>query len=81
MLTRREIENFSIRKSEDICLFAEMIGNYRDRYGQLQCNNGAFVSSLLNFLDDNPGAMEALRDWVLENYDLEEENEDDSNED
>lgn len=72
MASRSEVENLRVRKSDDLCKMAEMLG-YGDRFGQLQCNNGAYVSSLLNFFDDNPGAMEALQDWVLENSDLEDD--------
>lgn len=71
MATRKSIENLRIRKSDDLCKMAEDLG-YKCPWGQLQCNNGAFVSSLLDFLDDNPGAMEAIQEWVLENCDLEE---------
>lgn len=71
MATRKSIENLRIRKSDDLCKMAEALG-YKRPWGQLQCNNGAFVSSLLDFLDDNPGVMEAIQEWALENCDLEE---------
>jgi hypothetical protein len=71
MATRKSIENLRIRKSDDLCKMAEDLG-YKRPWGQLQCNNGAFVSSLLDFLDDNPGAMEAIQEWALKNCDLDE---------
>lgn len=63
-----KIENMNLRRSEDLCKLAELIG-YGDKWGQLQCNNGAFVSSLLAFFDDNPGAMEAVQTFIIENID------------
>lgn len=80
MATTKEVENISLRKSDDLCKLAEMLGYKRGRGDQLQCNNGAFVSSLLDFFDDNPGAIEAVHSFVMENiagYDLEEEEEED----
>lgn len=71
MISRRDVENTNLRKSEDLAKLAEMLG-YGRSFGQLQCNNGAFISSLLDFFDDNPGAMMAIQDWILENYDFEE---------
>jgi hypothetical protein len=51
-------------------------GRGRGRFGgQLQNRNGSFVSSLTDFLDDNPDAMDAIRNWILDNHDLEDENE------
>jgi hypothetical protein len=74
MASKKEVENLTLRSSSDLCKLAEMLG-YKRPYGQLQCSNGAFVSSLLDFFDDNPGAMEAVSEWVMENHDLEEEDE------
>lgn len=58
----------------DLCKLAELMG-YRDTgrfaINQLQCNNGAFVSSLLRFFEDNSGAVEAVHEWVRENYEQE----------
>lgn len=83
-MKRSEIENITLNKSDDLCKLAEMLG-----YGkgtsfihQLQCNNGAFVSSLLNFFDDNPDAMQAVQDWILESnsFNLEDDSEEDEDE-
>lgn len=75
--TVSEVENMMLRGSDDLCKLAEMLG-YRPEpgFGQLQCKNGAFVSSLLEFFNDNPGAIEAVHNFVLENidcYELEED--------
>ncbi len=71
-MNRKEVEDLRLRKSDDLVKLAADLG-YDTYPNQLQCNNGAHVSGLLNFFDDNPGAMEALQEWVLENCDLEEE--------
>ena len=79
MASRSEVENLRLHKSDDLCLLAEMLGykeTGRFAINQLQCNNGAFVSSLLRLLDDNPDLMETMREWVLENCELDEEDED-----
>ena len=85
MSLRSEIEN-TRSDSDALAKMAEKLG-YRGVVNQLQCNNGAFVSSLLAFFDDNPGACEAVVQWVLsegctadgESLD-EEENEEDCDE-
>lgn len=66
MATRRDIENLRLNSSDALCELAEML-SYRGAVDQLCCSNGAYVSSLLAFFDDNPGAMEAVVEWVLEN--------------
>jgi len=78
--TTKEVEDVTLRRSEDLCRLAEMLGYGRGPIKQLTCSNGAHVSSLLQFFDDNPGAMEAVHEFVLENldaYDLDEEEETD----
>lgn len=74
-----KIENMRLQKSEDLCKLVELIG-YRQKgrfaINQLQCNNGAYVSSLTHFFDDNPGAMEAIAQFIIEHidgYELDEE--------
>jgi hypothetical protein len=80
MASKNEVENLTLRNSDDLCKLAEMLG-YRDtRFGQLQCNNGAFVSSLLDFFNDNPGAREAVHSFVMENIDSYELDEDEEEE-
>lgn len=72
----RKFLDMPLRTSQDLCKMAEMLG-YGDRFGQLQNENGSFVSSLLNFFDDNPGAMAAVMDWAVDNHDLPDEEEPD----
>ena len=64
MATRKEIEN-TRQNSKSLAKMAESLG-YNASWGQLQYDNGAFVSHLTDFLDDNPGACAAIVEWVLE---------------
>lgn len=61
-VTMKDIEDMRFERSEDMCEFAEKLG-YRGVADQLQCDNGAYVSSFLAFLDDNPGACLAIYEW------------------
>lgn len=62
-----------LRDSSDLVKLAAELG-YDTCPQQLQCSNGAHVSALLNFFDDNPGALEAVQEWIEENRGLIEEN-------
>lgn len=62
-VTRREIED--VDDWEDLCLLARKLG-YRGVADQLLLGNGSAVSDLFNFLEDNPGAVQAVCDWILE---------------
>lgn len=75
-MNRKEIERFRVRRSADLCRLVEEIG-YRQPPHQLQNNDGSYVSSLLHFFDDNPGAMECLVEWVADNHAEEDEDESD----
>lgn len=85
-MNRKEFQNLRSegnRGFQDLCRLAEEL--HYGGYGfpqQLQNNNGTFVSSLINFLEDNPGAIQAIYDWIDENYDeeLSEEEEEDEEE-
>lgn len=66
MLTKTQAENFSIKTTDQLCSFIEKFG-YRKEPKQLQCKNGAYVSSLLHFFADNPGAMEAIQQFIVDN--------------
>lgn len=79
-ITAKEVIDLRLNKSDDLVKLASDLG-YDEWPRQLICNNGAAVSGLLNFFDDNPGAMEAIREWVLENSDLDEEDIEDEDED
>lgn len=35
---------------------------------QLQFRNGCHVTSITEFLADNPGCVEAMLDWIQDNY-------------
>ena len=66
---------------------AELLG-YRDSaFGQLQFPNGCFASSLFDFFRDNPAAVDAVVNWVLEEgetrdgEDIHEEYEEENDED
>jgi hypothetical protein len=52
-------------------------------FQQLQMNNGAFVSTFLEFADNNPGVIGAICDWIDEHDifdDYDEDDEDDEDE-
>lgn len=38
---------------------------------QLAFNNGCYVSGILEFMEDNPGLVQAMVEWVEENYESE----------
>ena len=75
-MNRKDIESFRLRGSEDLCVLVEKL-DYRQDPKQLQNNNGSFVSSLLHFFDDNPGALEALQEWIADNCAQDEGDEED----
>lgn len=37
-------------------------------FKQLQFKNGYYVTGLTEFLEDNPGCMKAIFNWIKENY-------------
>lgn len=49
----------------NLCKVAETLG-YRDpqRFGRQV--NGTYIGSLLNFMGDNPGIVEAMFEWIGE---------------
>lgn len=55
----RGTENFAF-------LIERLVGDPAIR--QLQFNNGAHVSSILEFMADNPGLVEVMVEWVEDNY-------------
>ncbi len=78
-MNRKEIEDIRLRRSEDLCRLVEEL-DYRHDPKQLQNNNGSYVSSLLHFFDDNPGAMEAVQEWIADNHAEEYEEEEEEEE-
>lgn len=75
-VTRKALEN--IRDSAELASLAEELG-YGSSFKQLTFHNGASASSLLEFFDDNPGAIEAVVEWIGDQPDLvgDDEEEDD----
>lgn len=71
MATTKEIENFRLRSFQDLCKLVETIG-YRSTLGQYN-NNGSNIGALADFIDDNPGVLEVIQQWILENHAVEEE--------
>lgn len=70
MANRDKIESMNIYNAEGLCQLAEMLGYGKGPLNQLQCSNGAFVTSLLDFFNDNPGAIEAVQQFVVKNADV-----------
>ena len=70
-MTPQEIGNTRDDRFQDLCKLSEKLG-YGDGINQLQLPNGSFVSSLIDLLEDNPGAVRALIDWLADNHGEEE---------
>lgn len=80
MATKNDIEN-ARQTPKALALICEKLG-YARSFGQLQFDNGAHVSSILDFFDDNPGAIEAIYNFMLDNADaLEIDDEEEEQED
>jgi hypothetical protein len=82
MATKNDIES-ARQTPKALAQICESLG-YTRSFGQLQFDNGAFVSSILDFFDDNPGAIEAIYNFMLENAEalnVEEESEEQDDED
>ena len=81
-MTRTEIKNLRTEGSrglQDLAKLAEALG-CGGSFGQLQLNNGCFVSSITTMLEDNPGMIEAIYSFVLDHekiYEIEEKDFDD----
>jgi hypothetical protein len=82
MMKRTEVENANATV-EGLCRLARKLG-YKDPASQLINHDGSVVGDLLYFFDDNPGACEAVIQWVLDEgcdadgNDLEDDEEEDS---
>jgi hypothetical protein len=59
-----EIDRLDLN-AKSMAEMAELLG-YTDPWGQLQFDNRAYASNLINFLNDNPDACAALVTWVLD---------------
>lgn len=63
-----------------LCKLACELG-YKDPFYQLTNSDGSVVGDLLLLLEDNPGACEAIINWLAENYSDSDESEDSDDED
>jgi len=52
---------------KNLCRLCCFIG-YEDQNYRLQLDNGCSVGDLINFLEDNPGAIEAIYNWIGNNF-------------
>jgi len=73
MTTRKEIENLHENSgSRQAAALAFLLGYGRGSWSQLHMGcttrgaEGASATSLFDFLDDNPGVVEKMVEWVLE---------------
>ena len=64
MSLRKEIEETK-QTTKGLCKMARLLG-YQDPFHQLINDDGTVVGDLLEFFEDNPGACEAVIEWVLE---------------
>ena len=85
-MTRKEIERLSTEGSkglQDLAKMANALGYGESVCAQLQLDNGCFVSDITNMLEDNPGMIEALYEFILDHessYEIEEEPKDEEGE-
>lgn len=66
MTTKSEIENAVCHNTEQLCAVVEKLG-YKGT--QLTFPNGANLSSLAEFFNDNPGAIEGVMNFIVDNSD------------
>lgn len=62
-----EINDRMVRNADDLIKLAADLG-YDTYPQQLTCRNGAHVSGLLNFFNDNPGALEVVVEWIAKHH-------------
>jgi len=67
MTTRREVED-TRQTIKGLALLARKLG-YKDSMYQLQLDSNCSVGDILEFFEDNPGAIGAVVEWVLANND------------
>lgn len=65
MVTLNEIYD-SRDTVEEFALICKKLG-YQSKFTQLDFNNGASATNLFDFFSDNPGAISALKDWIIDN--------------
>ncbi len=76
--TITEVENTK-HTVKGLCKLARQLG-YKDPCFQLMNNDGSVVGDMLYFFEDNPGAVEAVVNWVLENHYLDDDEDDEDEE-
>lgn len=59
---------------QGLCKMSRDLG-YKDPCSQLINNDGSVVGDFLYFLEDNPGAIEAVMEWAADHYEQEEDEE------
>ena len=76
-MDRKEFEKLSSEGNRgfmDLCRLARGLG-YKDELRQMINSDGSCCGDLHCFLQDNPGAIQAIYNWIDENYedDIEDE--------
>jgi hypothetical protein len=71
-MTPTEIRNTRDDRFQDLCKLAEQLGYKEVDVPQLFNPNGSCITSLINLLEDNPGATRAMIDWLADNHGEEE---------
>jgi hypothetical protein len=62
-----KIEDLNSSVNDLICLSEHLGYTDRNRFFRIG-SSGANLASLVNFLEDNPGAIEAIYNWAEDNY-------------
>lgn len=69
----KDIEN-TRQTVSGLCRMAGKLGYTDGNYGSGPLlSDGSDVGHLLSFFDDNPGAIEAVVEWVIDYYDLDDD--------
>jgi len=71
-MTPQELDNMRTEGNRGfmaLCNMARELGS-KDPFNQLQNNDGSCVGDLICFLEDNPGAIDAIKNWVMHEYDV-----------
>jgi ribosomal protein L7/L12 len=79
MITLEEVEGTK-HTTEALALLCKKLG-YKGEFDQLSFNNGATASNIFEFFDDNPGAIAAVVEFIIEHknlYNIAEDAEDES---
>lgn len=63
----RKLNNKGVKAIEDLCEISEKLG-YHGLVKKITLKNGASVTSLLNFLENNPELVETIYIWIEKKY-------------